>query len=97
MKRCTRTKSRRKREVITESLEDDNLYNFIELDNKEVSDNYATSMSLLGEISTDFEEMEKIAYAHCVAESDSANARKVNGAMVSIAVMAIKKACQTRK
>ena len=72
MKRCTRTKSRRKREVITESLEDDNLYNFIELDNKEVSDNYATSMSLLGEISTDFEEMEKIAYAHCVAESDSA-------------------------
>ena len=69
MKRCTRTKSRRKREVITGSLEDDNLYNFIELDNKEVSDNYATNMSLLGEISTDFEEMEKIAYAHCVAES----------------------------
>ena len=97
MKRCTRTKSRRKREVITGSLEDDNLYNFIELDNKEVSDNYATSMSLLGEISTDFEEMEKIAYAHCVAESDIANARKVNGAMVSIAAMAIKKACSVRK
>lgn len=54
-------------------------------------------MSLLGEISTDFEEMEKIAYAHCVAESDSANARKVNGAMVSIAAMAIKKACSVRK
>lgn len=35
----------------------------------EVSENYATSMMLIGDISTDFEELEKIAYAHCVANS----------------------------
>ena len=39
---------------------------------KEVSDNYAVSMSQLGDIATDFEELEKIAYAHCIADGDSA-------------------------
>ncbi|MGN0329576.1 MAG: methyl-accepting chemotaxis protein [Lachnospira sp.] len=38
---------------------------------KEVSDNYAVSVSQLGDIATDFEELEKLAYAHCVADNAS--------------------------
>lgn len=37
---------------------------------KEVSDNYANSMALLGDLGTDFVDLEKIAYAHCIADGD---------------------------
>ncbi len=49
-----------------------NSMNHIMNASKKVSDNYATSMSLLGDISTDFANLEKCAYSHCVAAGDNA-------------------------
>lgn len=34
----------------------------------EISDNYAESISLLGKVSTDFESLNQVIYAHCIAE-----------------------------
>lgn len=63
---------------------------------KEVSDNYAASMSLLGEISTDFEEMEKIAYAHCVADSAS-TMRSLEASIKDVYAEIVKPIAQSRK
>lgn len=63
---------------------------------KEVSEDCATSMSLLGEISTDFEEMEKIAYAHCVADSAS-TMRSLEASIKDVYAEIVKPIAQSRK
>jgi len=37
-----------------------------------ISDNYAESMSFLGDLSTNFEAIERVAYAHCATDDDTA-------------------------
>ena len=41
--------------------------NQMKIASEEISGSYANSMSLLGEISTDFEALQRIAYSHCIA------------------------------
>lgn len=49
-----------------------NNLNSINRASKEISDNYAESISLLGKISSDFESLNQVIYAHIIADSDSA-------------------------